>query len=505
MYQLDKIGMTKTYILLLMHFLGCILVFTLEPYVSGGNVIPYGLIGTSLCITALLTSWLFLRFPTERLNPFALLSSIYSIQFSLSLYLVKYHKLVSRNELMRHYNNIDESNLVDALKYTYIFSFIVLSFAFVFARSSLWARILSLVNKELLKKGMLLSFFTYGITILEFLLIATGKVTLQGESMLGKDVENIEVNPLVAIVNPIACLAVFLSAYLYSRTKDKKLIFLLIIQFVWFFLWGRRQIVFFTFLAFVGFYYNTEISIGRLTKGGFRKILLAAILFMIVTTAAQFYQQLRTIGGVAVLQNVTITSLQKVLKMYWASDNSELRHASEFNIEIRALSTVAAVAHYDKLLETGGVKLGDGLEIYNNLLKATPSNYFVNKASVPVMEALASELTGGKIRSNRDLGGSLILESMIDYGRFGVLVYPVFIAIMIIIFYWVLLKIGNPFAMFWFVIALVYSILSMLEGSLGDMFLAMRSTLLVIGILTFLRLARIIFLSWRISIARNAV
>lgn len=497
--------MTRTYFLIFLHFLVCIVVFTLEPYVLGENVIPYGLIGVSLCITVVLTARLFMKYPTERLNPFTLLSCIYSIQFSLSLYLIKYHELVSRNELMRHYNNIDESNLMNALKYTYVFSFIVLSFAFVFARSGLWARILRLMNMELLKKGKLLSFFTYSITLLEFMLIVTGKVTLQGESLLGKDMENIEVNPLVAIVNPIACLAVFLSAYLFSRSKDKKLILLLIIQFIWFFLWGRRQIVFFAFLAFVGFYYNTAILLNRLTKEGFRKILLAAILFVIVTTAAQFYQQLRTIGGVAVLQNVTITSLQKVLKLYWASDNSELRRASEYNIEIRALSTVAAVAHYDKLLEAGGVKQGDGLEIYNNLLKATPSNYFVNKASVPVMEALASELTGGKIRSNRDLGGSLILESMIDYGRMGVIVYPVFIAIMIITFYWLLLKIGNSFAMFWFAIALVYAILSMLEGSLGDMFLAMRSTLLVVAILTLLQLVRILFLTSRISLAKDAV
>jgi len=466
---------------------------------------PYGLIGVSLCITILLTSWLFMKFPSERMNPFTLLSIIYSLQFSVSLYLVKFHKLVSQNELMRHYNNIDESNLVDALRYAYIFSFIVLCFAFVFAHSALWVRILSLMQRALSNKGKLLSFFVYGITFCEFLLIITGKVTLQGESLVGKDMENIEVNPLVAIVNPIACLAVFLSTYLYSNSKNKKLIVVLVIQFIWFFLWGRRQIVFFAFLAFIGFYYDKEILLNRITKRGFQKILLSAILFVVVATAARFYQQLRTIGGVAVLQNVTITSLQKVIKLYRTSDNNELRYASEYNIEIRALSTVAAIAHYDKLIEGGGIQQGNGLEIYNSMLKVTPSNYFIDKASIPIMEALASELTGGKIRSNRDLGGSLILESMIDFGRMGLFIYPVFLAMVIIGFYWFLLKIGNPFAMLWFIIALVYSILSMLEGSLGDMFLAMRATIFVMGILALSWFFGKIFMAKRVSLADKSL
>lgn len=478
----------------------CIVAFSVSPYIVRVNELPYNLIGITLGITILLTGWLFLRYPSERLNPFTLLSIIYSIQFSVSLYLVKFHKIVSRNELMRHYNNIDESNLLDALRYAYIFSFFVLFVAFVFAHSALWGRILALIRKALSKREVLLPFFVYSITFIEFMLIITGKVTLQGESLVGKDRDNIEVNPLVAIVNPIACLAVFLSTYLYSNTKNRKLIILLVIQFIWFFLWGRRQIAFFAFLAFVGLYYDKEILINKITRTGFQKIVLVSVVFLVVASAARFYQHLRTIGGVAVLQNVTISSLQKVIKLYRTSDNSELRHASEFNIEIRALSTVAAIAHYDKLIENGGIQYGNGLEIYNTMLKSTPSNYFVDKASIPVMEALASELTGGKIRSNRDLGGSLILESMIDFGRAGVFIYPLILATMIIGFYWCLLKMGNSYAMLWFVISLVYAILSMLEGSLGDMFLAMRATIFVIGIWSLLWLLRKTILSKNIKV-----
>lgn len=69
--------------------------------------------------------------------------------------------------------------------------------------------------------------------------------------------------------------------------------------------------------------------------------------------AANFYQQLRTIGGVAVLQNVSLQSLQKVFQLYQSSDSDELKNASAFNLEIRALSTVAAVAHYENLLHLG--------------------------------------------------------------------------------------------------------------------------------------------------------
>ena len=123
------------------------------------------------------------------------------------------------------------------------------------------------------------------------MLIASGKVTLQGESLIGRDKSNIEVNPFVSIINPIACLAVFLSAYLFTKTKDKKLLLLLLIQFVWFFLWGRRQIVFFTFLTFIGFFYERKIILSKLTVRNLRMMVVSAVLFFMVINAAKFYQQ----------------------------------------------------------------------------------------------------------------------------------------------------------------------------------------------------------------------
>ena len=212
-------------------------------------------------------------------------------------------------------------------------------------------------------------------------------------------------------------------------------------------------------------------------------MVVSAVLFFMVINAAKFYQQLRTVGGVAVLQNVTITSLRKVINLYQSSDNIELKKASEYNVEIRALSTVAAVAHYEKLLASGGVQLANGQELYNNFLKATPSNFFVDKSSVLIMEGLASKLSSGKIRANRDLGGTLILESMIDFGRLGVYIYPLVLTIIILAFFWMLVRVNNPFVMLWFVIALDYSMLSMVESSIGDLFLAMRVTLFVMLIM----------------------
>lgn len=436
-----------------------------------------------MAITFGLAIHLLLAYPSERMNPFTLLSFVYSLQFAVTLYLVKFHEVVSRNELMQYYNNIDENNLTEALRLSYIFSFFTIGIAFLFARSALWSRILQVMNKALDREHKLLLLVVYSIAIIEFMLMVTGKVTLQGESLIGRDKSNIEVNPFVSVINPIACLAVFLSAYLYTKTKDKKLIILLVMQFLWFFLWGRRQIVFFTILAFIGFFYEHKIILSKLTVRNVRMVVFSAVLFFIVIVAARFYQQLRTIGGVAVLQNVTISSLRKVINLYQSSDNIDLKKASEYNVEIRAISTVAAVAYYDKLLASGGIQLANGQEMYNNLLKTTPSNFFVDKSSILVMEGLASKLSGGKIRASRDLGGTLILESMIDFGRMGVYLYPFIITIIILAFFWVLVRVNNPFVMLWFVIVLVYSMLSMVESSIGDLFLAMRVTLFVMLIM----------------------
>jgi fumarate reductase subunit C len=56
--------------------------------------------------------------------------------------------------------------------------------------------------------------------------------------------------------------------------------------------------------------------------------------------------------------------------------------------------------------------------------------------------------------------------------------------IIIIGFWWCLLRIGSSIVILWFVIALLYSILSMLEGSIGEMFLAMRATIVVVVVYT---------------------
>ncbi len=476
--------MNKIYFLLLIHFLVCIVILAAMPYISTIHVLPYTFIGISFITTVFLVGLLFMRYPTERMNPFTLLSIIYPLQFSVSLYMVKYHEMVSRSELMRYYSNIDEINLLNALKLSYIFSFITLAIAFTFSMTTFWSKALVLVRRALVDERKLLAVVVFGITLTELILIVSGKVTLQGESLIGKDKQNLEVNPIVALINPIACLAAFIAGYQYASTKNKQILLLLFIQFIWFFLWGRRQIVFFSFLVFIGFYFDKKIILETLRIKGIQRVMFVGFIFFLVLVAANFYQQLRTIGGVAVLQNVSLQSLQKVFQLYQSSDSDELKNASAFNLEIRALSTVAAVAHYEKLTSSRSILLGNGEEIYNNFLKSTPSNFFVDKSSILVMEGLASKLTNGKVRPHKDLGGTIILESMIDFGSFGVVLYPVFMTIIIIGFWWCLLRIGSSIVILWFVIALLYSILSMLEGSIGEMFLAMRATIVVVVVYT---------------------
>jgi hypothetical protein len=204
---------------------------------------------------------------------------------------------------------------------------------------------------------------------------------------------------------------------------------------------------------------------------------------VLIFAAANFYQQLREIGGVGLLQDVTIRNAAKVLQLYRESDKDELDIANTFNIELRALSTVAAVAKYEKVLREKDIRLGNGLEIWNSLLRATPSGYFVDKSSTFVMEGLATQLTDGAISGERDIGDSLILEGMIDFGHAGVLIYPLVIFLLICLSYYFFLLVNNGLVIVMVVVTTVFATMTMFEGSIGFLFLSLRSCLFFLALL----------------------
>ncbi len=466
----------KYYIILILHYIATLFIYIIMSFFEVYNDVFIPVTILTLTLTLIFVTNLLMQYPIERFNPFLVLSLIYTIQFSISIISAHFNKIVVWDELLRYNDFITSNNILNALMFTYFFSLLTLIFSYFFSMTKLWSNAQQFVKIALLKERVSISLFAIIITFVELLLIVTGQVTLQGESLLNKDLENMQVHPAVAIINPIACVAVFICSYLYAQSHQKKWTLLLFIQFIWFFFWGRRNIVYFVLLLFLGYFFEKKIKIYFINFKRFKNAITVSLLLGFVLVAANFYNQLRVVGGVEILQTLSFKSLIEVAKVYTESDVKELKLENSYNLEIRPLSTTAAIARYDKLLSSGSINLGYGLEFYNSILKAAPSDYIVkNKASIPLMEPLCYILTNGAISEKEDIGDSLIIEGMIDFGYVGIFIYPVILLFVTYSAFSFFLFFKNSIVMLFFVITIFFTMLTMAEGGIGVLFLALRS------------------------------
>lgn len=479
--------MKSDYTLFLLHYFLSVVILLICQAFGLDDRFFFSVLVVTLGFTIYFTLKLFMRFPTERFNPFLILSIIYTAQFSISTLLSKSNVIVTWDKLLLYYDGINNMNVLNAHILAYAFSFLTLLCAFFLSLTKLWSTAHRLLSNALRNDRKALAFFTIIISVTELLLIVTGQVTLQGESLQDKNLQDLEVNPFVAIVNPIACVAVFITAYLYSNTRQKRWILLILVQFVWFFLWGRRNIGYFGFLVFLGFFFDRRVQV-LFNWRGIKSAATALFLVGVIVASANLYHQLRIVGGVGLLQDLNVHNVSTVTQLYLESDSEELKVANEFNKEVRALSTTAAVSKYDKILRSQDVRYGYGFEIYNSLLRATPSGYFVDKAETPVMEGLASILTNNAVKYDWDIGDSLILESMIDFGYWGVLIYPLVLFIILGIAYLLAVLWKDPIVMLVFMVTVFFSIWSMAEGGIGVLFLTFRVNLLILFLILVMRI-----------------
>jgi hypothetical protein len=275
-------------------------------------------------------------------------------------------------------------------------------------------------------------------------------------------------------------LAVFVLA-LKARNKKRFIwVLLLMIQFIWFFLWGRRDIGFFAYLVVAGVFFDKSINLQLRSWLRVKTVATISLLTIVLVAGVNFYQQLRVVGGVGILQNLNMSTIGRTIEVLRASDKEMIQEATKFNVEVRTISTVAAVSQYTALIDEKRARLGNGQEIYNSLLRATPSDFFVDKSSLVVAEALASQLTDGAINKERDLGGTLIFEGLMDFGRFGVVLYPLLLAGILSIFFCLMMVIRIKIAIVVSVIVLVYTTLSLAEGGIAEFFLGIRASLLIL-------------------------
>ena len=421
----------------------------------------------------------------SRFNPFLILSFIYSISFSGSVVncLIevlttgyKWSNILSRFEIHNY-------NVFNAIIYSLLFSF------FLFLYSQI---INNKMRKENFSNNLIYYFNKHKSKILTFsilivfchiVLIWSGKVSLQGEVILGKNLSNIEVNPLVAIILPISFFPVFASAFYLREKRNKLLVIILLIEFIWYFLWGRRSLLYFFYNCFIGYYFSNIITFKFLLKKLFPISLsvLALILFM------NIFNYIRLLGGVEKLQELNWENITYLYEKYNTKDFDIIKKLNQENRIWRPLTPLGAVAYYENLSNRIYVEKGMGLEIYNSFLKSTPSNFFVkDKNRVYTMEYLLFELSNGKTHRENDLGDTLIFESFLDFGLLGILIYPAIIFLLFLLFLFLIHRVKLKLMFFFYILAMVNSFLTLTEGGIGVLFLFFRSIVVIIPIVLIL-------------------
>jgi hypothetical protein len=320
---------------------------------------------------------------------------------------------------------------------------------------------------------------------IQLFLIGTGVISLQGQ-----DINTTEVNPLLSFILPIICIVVVSSAFYLNEknamvsTKEKYIFsFLFFLQIFWFFLCGRRQIIYLVLLAVFGFFYSQKITL----KFVLSKAIPIFIVLIITVQAINFYQMLRVAGVVQMLTGKKKASFGEIYEVVRNIDGDRFREANQQNLAFRTFTSIVLVAQFNNLYTHNRADYLYGEDIINNFLKTLPSNYIVDKTTIYTQELLYNKRTQGLI-GTLDLGDTIVLESFADFGLVGAgLVYPIIFASIMLLFYLYAGVTRFAFESLCIQVVFANTALNLLESAANVFFLSVRLILIVIIISLFFR------------------
>ncbi|WP_157816083.1 hypothetical protein [Spirosoma pollinicola] len=248
-------------------------------------------------------------------------------------------------------------------------------------------------------------------------------------------------HPLLALITPLAPVVPFVLAYYarYCVQTRQWLVGLLIVglllgELSWFFLFGRRSVLYFFALLLAGFTYERVLT-GKYIVGHIVPILLSILLIL---TIADTYHKLRTVYGFANLQRMSVVDGFRGLQ---AIDDDQYDKIRTTNMAFRSVYSSLAIGQFINLFRTTAHKPLAGKALRNSILLATPSDFLVDKKSVLAKEALYESTYALRLT---DISETLYLESFIDFGWLGCFLYTGFISILFYGIYFVTNQYGSP-------------------------------------------------------------
>jgi hypothetical protein len=279
--------------------------------------------------------------------------------------------------------------------------------------------------------------FVIAIIICQLYLLNTSIIVYGGKSLAD---EGEPTHPLLAIISPVVpvlpiVLAYYLRENFYAGQKLGLLLCLIFLvnELAWFFLFGRRSVIFFFLLTFTGIFFDKSLDKRFLLKN------IIPILFCCYTAIkiADLYHKMRVVYSFEQAQRM---SMSDVISGLENADNEKYNKIRNMNVAARAAYSSLALAQFVNLFRTTNSAPLMGQELINSILFATPSNLLVDKKTILAKEALYSKAYSLDIT---DISETLYLESFVDFSWAGFFVYPAFIFLLFSLVYALLNRIRN--------------------------------------------------------------
>ena len=255
-------------------------------------------------------------------------------------------------------------------------------------------------------------YLSLALVLLQVYFILTGSFTLGGLS--DEEIEK-GINPLLAIVYPYFYIIPYIGGIFVF--KKKHFIFwiaILTIQLFWFFFMNKRSLFIGSTLFLCSI--NDWIFL-KLKVKNFALIAVAILAFISFST---LFQKLRLIG----LNNLSFfsTDLNEIAFYLNNIDNDLFNDVNAQYTAIRPFSSHLPIAHFINIFDSHKISLLRGESVFNAFLNSLPGSFFVKKDLISVNEALYFSHFHS-LFDYVDIGDTVILQGLIDFGYLGVAVY----------------------------------------------------------------------------------
>lgn len=349
-----------------------------------------------------------------------------------------------------------------------------------------FAIVLWLLGNRLQRSGLMDSIFQQVIYALDYQkkavwLLSMGTLACQfyllnGSVVVygGKDIadESAPVHPLLALVLPLVpvlplALAYYVRGYFQNSRWLAGLLTtaLLLGELYWFFLFGRRSIVYFFVLLITGFSFGKALTVRAI----FRNLIPLGLSVFVMLTIADTYHKMRTMYGFNALQRMNVAEGVAGLQNL---DNEQYGNIRRMNMAVRSSYSSLAVARFVNLFRTTSYQPLAGQVLLNSMLLATPSDFLVDKSRIMAKELLYERAYA---LSLTDISETLYLEAFIDFGWLGCFIYGGFIFGLFYTLYALIHRSRSPIGCLIASCAGIYLALTLIETDMISFLAALRT------------------------------